>query len=90
KYIGAYAAELGRVDALAFAGGIGENIPVIRKLICEQLEILGIKIAATLNDETKASTALISTADSKVEVWVIPTNEELMIAEDVYKLAEKE
>ncbi|KRL37342.1 acetate/propionate family kinase [Liquorilactobacillus uvarum] len=85
KYIGAYAAELGRVDALIFTGGIGENIPYVRKLICDKLTIFGIKIDNNLN-EVKSKEARVSMPDSKSEIWTIPTNEELMIAEDVEKL----
>lgn len=85
KYIGAYAAELEKVDALVFTGGIGENIPYVRKLICDKLKIFGIKIDDNLN-EVKAKETRISAPDSKSDIWTIPTNEELMIAEDVEKL----
>ncbi|KRL03984.1 acetate/propionate family kinase [Liquorilactobacillus oeni] len=88
KYIGAYATELGRVDAIVFTGGIGENIPVIRKLICEKLSIFGVSLKETVNGATKAQVAKISDAKSVVSVWVIPTNEELMIAKDVYRLSQ--
>ncbi|KRL02723.1 acetate/propionate family kinase [Liquorilactobacillus capillatus] len=85
KYIGAYATELGRLDAVVFTGGIGENIPYIRQLICDKLGIFGVAISDKLNEEKNKETK-ISTINSQVEVWTIPTNEELMIAEDVVKL----
>lgn len=85
KYIGAYATELGELDAIVFTGGIGENIPRVRKLICDKLGIFGVKIDNALN-EVKAKETKISAMNSNVEVWAIPTNEELMIAEDVEKL----
>lgn len=85
KYIGAYATELGELDAIVFTGGIGENIPRVRKLICDKLGIFGVKIDNALN-EVKAKETKISAMNSNVEVWTIPTNEELMIAEDVEKL----
>lgn len=85
KYIGAYATELGELDAIVFTGGIGENIPRVRKLICDKLGIFGVKIDNALN-EVKAKETKISAMNSNVEIWTIPTNEELMIAEDVEKL----
>lgn len=80
KWIGAYAAALGGVDTLVFAGGIGENAPVIRTRICAELGFLGIALDRTRN---KKSEAIISTRTSRVTVRVIPTNEELMIARSV-------
>src|SRR6266850_2676688 len=77
KEIGALAAVLGGVDGLVFTAGIGENSPEIRRRICEASGWLGLEIDAEANDQ-KATR--ISTAQSKVSVWVIPTNEELMIA----------
>jgi acetate kinase len=81
KYIGAYYAELGRVDAIVFTGGIGENSAEIRCRACEGLENLGIKMddAANLDLEERGE-RFISTPESAVEVLVIPTNEELEIA----------
>lgn len=86
KYIGSYAAELGRVDSLVFTGGIGENVPFIRRMICEQLGIFDIKLDNQCNEAAISVEQKISSTDSAVEVWTIPTNEELMIAEDVYEL----
>jgi len=68
---------LGGIDALVFTAGIGENSPEIRQRICEASAWLGIEIDADANNENRT---MISTASSKASVWVIPTNEELMIA----------
>ena len=85
KYIGAYVAVLGGVDAIVFTAGIGENSPLLRQKVCEKLEYLGLKLDLQAND-MKGQTREISASDSKVKVWVIPTDEELVIAEDTYKL----
>ena len=77
KEIGALAAVLGGIDALVFTAGIGENSPEIRQRVCEASAWLGIEIDADANNENRTT---ISTASSKASVWVIPTNEELMIA----------
>ena len=81
KYIGAYAIELGRVDAIIFTGGIGENAIAFRGSVVERLSILGIKLDAAANN-FRGKEALISTADSSIKVLVVPTNEELVIARD--------
>lgn len=75
KDIGAYAAAMNGLDAVIFTGGIGENAPNCREEVCENMEYLGIKIDKAAND-FKGELKKISTPDSKVEVWVIPTNEE--------------
>ena len=85
KYIGAYAAALGGLDCLVFTAGVGENGASNRAAICEGLEFLSVKIDPERNN-TRGQEALISTDDSKVKVWVIPTNEELMIAQDTADL----
>jgi acetate kinase len=85
KYIGAYYAILGGLDVLIFTAGVGERGPLERSLICEGLEHLGIKIDPEKN-KVKGEELKISTPDSKVEVWVIPTNEELMIARETVKI----
>ena len=85
KYIGAYAAAMNGVDAIAFTAGVGENSSTTRKDICENLEYLGIKIDDAANKE-RGKNMLISTPDSKVKVYVIPTNEELAIARDTLAL----
>ena len=85
KYIGSYAAALGGLDCLVFTAGVGENSASMRARICEGLEFLGVKIDAEKNS-VRGKEAIISADDSKVTVWVIPTNEELMIAQDTAEL----
>ena len=80
KYIGAYAAVLGGLDVLVFAGGIGERAPVVRKWICDGLDFLGVRLDALSNE---ANAALISSPASAVQVRVIKTNEDLMIVRHV-------
>ncbi len=84
--IAGYAAALGHVDVIAFAGGVGENGEDTRKNICEHLKIFGVELDLELND-TKSDERLISTKDSKIQVWIIPTDEELMIARDTVAIA---
>ncbi|GHU05959.1 acetate kinase [Betaproteobacteria bacterium] len=81
KYIGAYAVLLERLDAIVFAGGIGENDIAFRASVVERLTLLGIKLDAEANN-VRGKEALISTADSPIKVLVVPTNEELVIARD--------
>jgi acetate kinase len=81
KYIGAYYAVLNRVDAIVFTGGIGENATFVRKLSCSDLDYLGIKIDVVRNSTPSTEARVISTDDSTVKVLVIPTNEELEIAQ---------
>ena len=85
KYVGAYAAALNGIDVLTFTAGVGENDVNVRKTVCEYLGFMGVKIDPEKNN-TRGKEALISTPDSKVQVWVIPTNEELMIAQDTAEL----
>ena len=85
KYIGSYAAALNGIDMLTFTAGVGENGPETRAAICEYLGFMGVKIDPEKN-KVRGKEALISTPDSKVQVWVIPTNEELMIAQDTAEL----
>lgn len=85
RYIGGYMAELGHVDAICFAGGIGENSSSMRKDILNTFEELGVKLDLEKNNTREE--ALISADDSKVKVYVVPTNEELMIARDTFDLA---
>jgi acetate kinase len=80
KYIGAYAAALGGLDALIFTGGIGERAPAIREKICSGLEFLGIRLDAAQN---AADAQVISTTASRVNIRVIQTNEDLMIVQHV-------
>ena len=86
KYVGAYAAAMGGVDAVIFTAGVGENDKVIRAMSCEGLEFMGLKLDAAAND-VRGKETVISAADSKVKVLLIPTNEELMIAMDTAELA---
>ena len=88
KYIGAYAIELGRVDAIIFTGGIGENDIAFRASIVERLTTLGIKLDGTANN-ARGEELLISTADSPIKVLVVPTNEELVIARDTKEIVGK-
>jgi acetate kinase len=83
KWIGAYAAALGGLDTLVFAGGIGENAPVVRARICEGLGFFGVKVSEARNSK---NAAVISTDASRVKVRVIRTDEELMIARSVSRL----
>ena len=85
KFIGSYIAALGGVDAIVFTAGIGENSPIIRKMVLERLSYLGIKINEE-NNNKRGDAVEISTSDSKVKAFVIPTNEELMIAKDTVRL----
>ena len=85
KYVGAYAAALGGLDCLVFTAGVGENGPATRASVCEGLEFMGVKLDPVRN-QVRGEEALISADDSRVKVWVIPTNEELMIAQDTAEL----
>lgn len=85
KYIGAYTAAMNGVDAICFTAGIGENDKAIRKGICEYLGYLGVEIDDEANN-IRGEKRVISTADSKVKVMLIPTNEELAIARETYRL----
>lgn len=84
--IGRYAAQMGGIDVITFAGGIGENSKEVRAQICENLKFLGIEINNDANSK-RGEEIEISTPDSKVKVYVIPTNEELMIARETMELA---
>ena len=85
KYVGAYAAAMNGVDVITFTAGVGENDCATRKAICEYLGYLGVKIDDEKN-KVRGEEMKISTEDSKIQVWVIPTNEELMIAQDTAEL----
>ncbi|WP_309492609.1 acetate kinase [Candidatus Hecatella orcuttiae] len=89
KYIGAYAAAMGGLDVLVFTAGIGENSPLMRGMICENLEFLGVKLDGEANVKTVKAEGVISSPDSKVKVLVVPTDEEKMIALDTMEIAEK-
>lgn len=86
-YIASYYVLLGGLDALVFTAGIGENAKEVRKLICDRLGVLGIKLDDNKNNSRGDKE--ISSDDSSVKIWVIPTNEEVMIARDVLRLQSK-
>ena len=85
KYVGAYAAALNGIDVLTFTAGVGENGSYVRQEVCNYLGFMGVKIDAEKN-KVRGQELKISTEDSKVQVWVVPTNEELMIAKDTVAL----
>ncbi|NLJ85618.1 MAG: acetate kinase [Firmicutes bacterium] len=88
-YVGAFYVQLGGADAIIFSGGIGENDSEVRELVCRQLGVLGISIDTGLNSRVRSKEVKLSTADSTVEVWIVPTNEELLIARDTLALAQE-
>lgn len=88
KYVGSYLALLDtKPDALVFTAGVGENDQPVRQAVCEQLQHLGVKIDPQKN-QVKGQETEISTSDSPIKVFVVPTNEELMITRDTYQLTE--
>lgn len=86
KYIGSYVAAMNGVDAIAFTAGIGENVALVRRKVCEYLGYLGITIQEDVNLKTFGDEVVLSTEDSKVTVCVVPTNEELAIARETVAL----
>ena len=86
KYIGSYAAAMNGLDAVIFTGGIGENAYDVRAAVCKDMEFFGIKLDEKVNDGLRGKLTRISAEDSKVQVWVVPTNEELLIARDTLAL----
>ena len=91
KYIGSYAASMNGLDAIVFTAGMGENNPELRERVCADMDFFGIKIDKELNAKTlrQPNTVELSTPDSKVKVYVLPTNEELMIAIDTENVVKK-
>lgn len=87
QYIAKYGVSMQGIDVIAFTAGIGENQINIRKMICENLEWLGVKIDLEKNN-SRGEEIEISTPDSKIKVWVVPTNEELVIARDTKQIVE--
>jgi len=77
---------MGGADAIVFTGGIGENSPAIRARICESLEWAGLKIDAARNQEMAGRGGMISTDESKLQAYAIPTDEELLIARDTVRV----
>lgn len=88
KYIGSYAAAMNGVDVIVFTAGVGENSVVLRQRVLEQLTYLGVEVDEELNKIRSGEPRRISTPNSKVEVLVIPTNEELVIARDTHRIVE--
>ncbi len=88
KFVGSYIAAMNGVDAIAFTGGIGENDPELRRYVCENLTFVGAKIDNEKN-QSRGKEVKISTPDSKVDIFVIPTNEELAIARDTLAIISK-
>ena len=87
-YIGSYYVLMGGCDAIIFTAGIGENSAYLREKVCERLAALGVKINKELNNDNsiRGKITNISADDAKVQTWIIPTNEELVIARDVVRL----
>jgi len=90
KYIGAYLAAMGGADAVVFTGGIGENSPEVRARICSGMEWAGLWLDAAKNQETVGREGMISTEDSKLSAYAIPTDEELLIARDTVRVIKGE
>jgi acetate kinase len=88
KYIGSYAAAMNGVDVIVFTAGVGENSIVLRQRVLEQLTYLGVELDEELNSIRSGEPRRISAANSKVEVLVIPTNEELVIARDTHRIVQ--
>ena len=86
KYIGSYAAAMNGLDTILFTGGIGENSWEVRESVCRNMDFFGIKIDEELNRTIRGKLTKLSTPESKVEVWIVPTNEELLIARDTLAL----
>lgn len=87
KYVGAYMAAMGGADAICFTAGVGENSPEVREDVCSTLGFLGVEIDPVANKKTiRGKEGLISTPNSKIAVYVIPTNEELVLARDTCRV----
>ena len=90
KFIGSYVAALNGCDAIVFTAGLGENQPYHRSAVCKSLKYLGVEIDEKLNESMiRGKEGKISTENSKVQVFVIPTNEELMIARETEDIVNK-
>jgi acetate kinase len=86
KYIGAYAAAMNGLDALIFTAGIGEHSAALREAVCQEMDFFGIRLDPSKNEHPGNGVQQIHAADSRVQVWVVPTNEELEIARQTYQL----
>jgi acetate kinase len=89
-WIGSYLLQLNGADAIVFTAGAGENQANVREAICANLENLGIKLNAEKNNSTRVTEAVISAADSKVKIFVIPTNEELVVARETKRFLDNQ
>jgi acetate kinase len=89
KYVGAYAAILGGLDILVFTGGVGENQAITRSEVCKNMEFLGIELDEEKNESARGIECEISKPESKVKVVIIPTDEELTIAQDTLEIVSK-
>jgi len=89
KYIGAYAASMGGVDIIVFTGGVGENADITRAEVCRDFEYLGLEFDKEKNRDVRGKEQLISTPESKVKVLIVPTNEELVIAQDTEEIVKQ-
>ena len=85
SYVAKYAVAMGRIDAIVFTGGVGENQINIRRDVCKQLEFMGVNIDEEANN-MRGEEKIISKPESQIQVWVVPTNEELMIAKETERL----
>jgi acetate kinase len=90
KYIGSYTAAMGGVDSIVFTGGIGENAWRVREAVCSKFGYLGLEFDSEKNKTVKSREAVVSTDDSKVKVLVVPTNEELVIAQETMRVMKNE
>jgi acetate kinase len=89
KYIGAYAAAMGGVDAIVFTGGIGENDWLTRQEAVKGLEYMGVELDSKINTNLRGKETIISKTNSNVKVMLIPTNEELVIASDTFEIIDR-
>jgi len=89
KYVGAYAAAMGGLDALIFTAGVGENSPFVRKSVCDGLDFFGVSLDEKKNEERSSQARKISSDTSKADIFVIPTDEELVIALDTEKIVKE-
>lgn len=89
KFVGAYAAEMKGIDLLVFTGGVGENEATLRSFVCDGLEFMGVELDPSVNNGLRGKDMIISKPSSRVKVVLATTNEELVIAADTYRLANK-
>jgi acetate kinase len=89
KYIGSYTAAMNGVDVVVFTGGVGENMPILREMVCSDMDYLGMQLNKQANDQVKSGILDLTGKNSKVKILKIPTNEELMIAMETKRIIEK-